>query len=247
MSSIEIITTQNVNIEYPIASAGDRIVAAIIDQLIVFGYIIAMIFLYIWILNLSEGTPLYFPTAYIVIFFVPAFFYHLLCETFLNGQSFGKKIMKMRVVKVDGSQAGIGSYFLRWILAPIDLYFTYGSVGLITMLINGKGQRLGDLAANTTVVKLKADVKLDDTILQSTPVNYEVQFPQVSSLSDKDIAIVKAVLDMNYKKPDLVMYEKILHRTKTAVEQKTGITSNLHPIIFLDTILKDYNYLLGGG
>jgi uncharacterized RDD family membrane protein YckC len=244
MQTIEIQTAQNVKIEYPVASLGDRVVAAIIDQLIMIGYLIAIIFLYIWILNLTDGSALYFPVAYFVILFLPLFFYHLLCETFLNGQSFGKKLMKMRVVKIDGSQAGIGSYFLRWILAPIDIYFTYGSVGLVTMLINGRGQRLGDLAANTTVVKLKAEAKLDDTILRTTPVNYEVKFPQVSSLTDKDIAIVKAVLDMNYKNPDIFVYEKIVQKTKAAIEQKTGINSSLRPITFLDTVLKDYNFLL---
>ena len=244
MQSIEIQTAQNVNIEYPVASVGDRIVAAIIDQLIMIGYLIAVIFFYIWLLNVTEGSPFYYPVAYFVILFLPLFFYHLLCETFLNGQSFGKKIMKMRVVKLDGSQAGVGSYFLRWILAPIDLYFTYGSVGLVTMLINGKGQRLGDLAANTTVVKLKAEARLDDTILRATPVNYEVKFPQVTALTDKDISIVKAILDMNYKNPDVMMYERMLQKAKEAVERKTGISSTLSPIIFLDNVLKDYNYLL---
>ena len=244
MQSIEIQTAQNVNIEYPVASVGDRVVAAIIDQLIMIGYLIAVIFFYIWLLNVTEGSPFYYPVAYFVILFLPLFFYHLLCETFLNGQSFGKKIMKMRVVKLDGSQAGVGSYFLRWILAPIDLYFTYGSVGLVTMLINGKGQRLGDLAANTTVVKLKSEAKLDDTILRATPVNYEVKFPQVTALTDKDISIVKAILDMNYKNPDVMMYERMLQKAKEAVERKTGISSTLSPIIFLDNVLKDYNYLL---
>ena len=244
MQTIEIQTAQNVNIEYPVATVGDRVVAGIIDQLIMVGYLIAIIFFYIWILNVTEGSAFYYPVAYFVLLFLPFFFYHLLCETFLNGQSFGKKIMKMRVVKLDGSQAGIGSYFLRWILAPIDIYFTYGSVGLITMLINGKGQRLGDLAANTTIVKLKTEAKLDDTILQPTPVNYEVRLPEVSNLSDKDISIVKEVLDLNYKNPDAVMYEKILHKTKEAIEKKIGVTSNLHPLTFLDTVLKDYNYLL---
>ena len=245
MQTIEIQTAQNVNIEYPVASIGDRVVAAIIDQLIMVGYLITIIFLYIWLLNITEGSLFYFPVAYFVLLFLPFFFYHLLCETFLNGQSFGKKLMKMRVVKLDGSQAGIGSYFLRWILAPIDIYFTYGSVGLITMLINGKGQRLGDLAGNTTVVKLKTEAKLEDTILQATQVNYEVKFPAVSNLSDKDISIVKEVLDLNYKNPDAVMYESIIRKAKEAVEKKIGVTSSMHPLTFLDTVLKDYNYLLG--
>ncbi|MBE0571482.1 MAG: RDD family protein [Ignavibacteriaceae bacterium] len=244
MQTIEIQTTQNVHIEYPIASVGDRVVAGLIDQLIMIGYLIAIIFFYIWLLNVTEGSSFSYPVAYFVILFLPLFFYHLLCETYLNGQSFGKKIMKMRVVKLDGTQAGIGSYFLRWILAPIDIYFTYGSVGLVTMIVNGKGQRLGDIAAHTTVVKLKAETKLDDTILKTTPVNYEVKFPQVSALSDKDISLVKEVLDLNYKKPDVLVYTRILNKTKEAIEKKIGVTTTLHPLNFLDTVLKDYNYLL---
>ncbi|MBK9099949.1 MAG: RDD family protein [bacterium] len=245
MSTIEIQTTQNVNIEYPVASIGERIVAAIIDVLIMVGYVLAVFFLFIWLLNATEGSAFYFPVAYGVIFFLPVFFYHLLCETFLNGQSFGKKIMKMRVVRLDGSQAGIGSFFLRWILSPID-YFLYGAVGIVTMLVNGKGQRLGDLAANTTVVKLKTEAKLDDTILRTTPINYEIKFPQVTALSDKDIAIIKEVLDMNYKNPDIFLYEQMLQKTKAVIEKKIGISSTLRAITFLDTILKDYNYLVGG-
>ena len=217
MQTIEIQTTQNVHIEYSVASVGDRVVAGLIDQLIMIGYLIAIIFFYLWLLNVTEGTSFSYPVAYFVILFLPLFFYHLLCETYLNGQSFGKKLMKMRVVKLDGTQAGIGSYFLRWILAPIDIYFTYGSVGLVTMIINGKGQRLGDLAAHTTVVKLKVETKLDDTILRATPVNYEVKFPQVSALSDKDISLVKEVLDLNFKNPDIIVYTRILNKTKEAI------------------------------
>ena len=243
MQTIEIQTTQNVTIEYAIASVGERVVAVILDSLILIGYLIAIIFISIFLQNVTEGTSLDFPIAYFIILFLPFFFYHLLCEIFLNGQSFGKKMMKMRVVKIDGSQAGIGSYFLRWILAPID-YFFFGSVGLITMIVNGKGQRLGDLAAHTTVVKLKTETRLDDTILKSTPVNYKVKFPEASLLNDKDISIVKEVLDMNYKKPDVDVYMQILNKTKISVQNKIGVNSELHPLNFLDTVLKDYNHLL---
>jgi uncharacterized RDD family membrane protein YckC len=244
MQTIEIQTAQNVNIEYPIASVGDRVVATIIDLLIMTGYLIAAIFIFIWLLDLTDDSGVYFPIAYFVVLYLPLFFYHLLCESFLNGQSFGKKIMKMRVVKLDGTQAGIGSYFLRWIIAPIDIYFTYGSVGLITILINGKGQRLGDLAANTTVVKLKEQAKLDDTILLATSTEHKVKFPQVNLLNDKDITIVKEVLDLNFKQPDARMYERILQKTKEAIEKKIGVNSDLHPITFLDSLLKDYNFLM---
>ena len=67
MQTIEIQTAQNVNIEYPVASIGDRVVAAIIDQLIMVGYLITIIFLYIWLLNITEGSLFYFPVAYFVL------------------------------------------------------------------------------------------------------------------------------------------------------------------------------------
>ena len=241
MQTIEIQTTQNVHIEYPIASIGERIVAAIIDQLILIGYFIAALLFDIWLINVTEGSSFYFPVAYSVLLFLPLFFYNLLCETFLNGQSFAKKMMKMRVVKMDGSQAGIGSYFLRWILAPIDYFFF---LGLVVLFVNGKGQRIGDLAAHTTVVKLKAEAKLDETILTETPANYSVNFPQVSVLTDADISIVKEVLDLNYKKPDVDLYMHILIKTQKAIQNKIGVQSELHPLLFLDAVLKDYNYLM---
>jgi uncharacterized RDD family membrane protein YckC len=243
MQNIEIQTTQNVNIEYTVASIGDRVIGAIIDNLIVAGYFIASIFLIILLrdsLFISD-----YSWAIFIILYLPAFFYNFLCETFLNGQTFGKKIIKTKVVKLDGSQASVGSYFLRWLISPIDIYFTYGSVGLITMLINGKGQRLGDLAANTTVIKLKSEVKLEDTILRATPTNYEIRFPQVNQLNDSDISIVKEVLDLNFKNPDAMVYDKIITKAKQTIEKKLGVNSDMHPLAFLDTVLKDYNYLNG--
>ena len=111
------------------------------------------------------------------------------------------------------------------------------------MAINGKGQRIGDIAAHTTVVKLKMETKLDDTILSETPVNYDVKFHEVSVLNDKDISIIKEVLSMNYKKPDINVYMNILVKTKEAVENKIGLKSELHPLHFLTSVLEDYNYL----
>ena len=74
--------------------------------------------------------------------------------------------------------------FYAGYIKPIDVFFTYGSVGIITMLINGKGQRLGDLAGNTTVIKLKSEVKLEEILIPKLAQNYEVKFPQVSLLTE---------------------------------------------------------------
>ncbi|MFZ1281372.1 MAG: RDD family protein [Ignavibacteriaceae bacterium] len=242
MENIEIETTQNVDIQYNIASIGDRVVAQIIDLLIVGGYAIAMIFILSFIGNMFSGSPYYYPTATFIVLYLPFFLYDFLCELFLNGQSFGKKLIKIKVVKIDGSQPGIGSYFLRWLIKPVDVFFTYGSVGIITMLINGKGQRLGDLAANTTVIKLKQEVKLEEILLPKTAINYEVKFPQVILLSDKDIQVIKDVL--NYRKnTDAFSYQNILEKAKVSISNKMGVQSEMNALFFLDTIIKDYSFL----
>ena len=160
----------------------------------------------------------------------------------MNGQSIGKKAMKIRVVKIDGSQPGIGSYFLRWILKPIDVFITQGSVAFLTILINGKGQRLGDLAANTTVIKLKQDVKLEDILIPKVEEKYEVVYPQVSLLNDSDIQIIKDVLNhkMNL---DMYSYQNLVDKAKLGIAKKMGVEPDANGIRFLNVVLKDYTHL----
>jgi uncharacterized RDD family membrane protein YckC len=236
MDWIQIETTQNVTIEYNIGSIGDRIIAVLIDSLILIGYTVSVVVI-VSTLRLKIGI------AGVVILYIPVFFYDLLCETFLNGQSFGKKIRKIKVVKLDGSQPNFLSYFLRWILRPIDIWFTYGSVALITILINGKGQRLGDLAANTTIIKLKNEATLDDTILMKVKEDYIPKFPEVSALSDKDIGVIKEVLERVSKIDDPIVFNRIVTKCKNVFLEKLGITTDLGPLTFLQTILRDYSYI----
>ncbi len=240
MEKIQIETTQNVTIDYDIASIGDRILAALLDYLIIFGYVIALLIL----ASILANT---FPTsiAFWIIVYLPVFFYDLACELFLDGQSFGKKIRKIKVVKMDGTQPTFINYFLRWIIRPIDVTFTYGTVAMITMFINGKGQRLGDLAANTSIIKLKKDIALEDTIFKKLDEAYDVQYPEVSNLNDNDVGTIQEVLDQIGKITDHFVYEEILLKTKTEISRKMGINSELRPLSFLYTVMKDYNYVNG--
>lgn len=242
MENIGIETTQNVDIQYNIASIGDRVLAQIIDLLILFGYAFAMMFILIYINQAFYNTSFYYPTAVFIVLYLPFFFYDFLSELFLNGQSIGKKILKVRVVKLDGSQPGLSSYFLRWLIKPIDVFFTYGSVGIITMLINGKGQRLGDLAGNTTVIKLRNEVRLEEILIPKLTENYQVIFPQVKLLTDQDIQIVKEVLN-HRKNTDAYSYQNILEKAKEGISNKMGVKSEMNALFFLDKIVKDYTYL----
>ena len=163
-------------------------------------------------------------------------------EYFFNGQSVGKKIRKIKVVRLDGTPAALGNYLLRWIFRIIDISVAQGGVAILTILINGKGQRLGDLAAGTTVIKLQTDTSLYDTVLTPVSDGYQGQFPRVKQLTGEEVALVKEVLHVTFANPNTELKNKIQNRMKIALEKRLDIISNEEPRIFLETVLKDYTF-----
>jgi hypothetical protein len=111
----------------------------------------------------------------------------------------------------------------------------------VVLLINGKGQRLGDMAAGTTVIHIRPRVTLDDTILMAVDEEYTPTFPQVTRLSDRDAAIIKEVLDTAHRDDNRVATAVLYSKTKEFL----GVESSLPPTLFLQTVLKDYNYYTG--
>jgi uncharacterized RDD family membrane protein YckC len=242
MYPIQIDTPQRVVIGYTVASVGDRILAYLIDLIIVIIFIFSAMILF-----MIAGVVTGFQNRAIVIVFpvlilLPYLLYDLLMEYFFNGQSPGKKMRKIKVVRLDGSSATLGNYLLRWIFRLVDIFLAQGGVAILTILINGKGQRLGDLAAGTTVIKLQSKTSLYDTVLMPLPEGYQGLYPQVKQLNDNQIALVKEVLQVTFANPDVELKNKLQNHIKTALEKKMGIISNEESRTFLDTVLKDYTF-----
>ena len=222
---------QNVTIEYDIASLGPRILAALIDYALYFVWFLLLIYLNS---QLSLGTVTTFVLA------LPTVFYFLACEVFFNGQSLGKKAMQLRVMRLDGTRASLGDYALRWLLRPIDILMFYGGIAVVTILLNGKGQRLGDLAAGTTVLSLKprASAQLLAPDL-AVPEGYQPVFPQAAGLSDHDVALLRRLLSQGLKQENYV----VINETANKVKHLLGIHTELRDEPFLRTILRDQAYL----
>lgn len=234
---VQIQTTQNVDIEYEIASIGDRIGAAVIDMLIRFGYIVAAVMTMGAIISSADDN---ISIAIGLLLYLPVFFYDVLCEVFLDGQTFGKKALKIKVVKMDGSQPGIGAYLLRWLLSILEKS-GMAAIGIVAILVNGKGQRLGDMAAGTTVVKVKPEISLDHTIFAAVEEEYHPVFTQVTRLNDQDIAVIQEVLNSPEQSGNPVVVGKLVARVKQVLE----VEPQMHPVQFLRTVVKDYNYYTG--
>lgn len=234
MQNIRIQTTQNVVIEYQPASVGDRIIANLFDGLIVWAYVISITIL---VSKLNWNPSL----AGWCILLIPFIFYHLFSEIFMDGQTLGKRQMKIKVVKLDGTQPTVGSYLIRWLLRIIDVTISSGAIAVVTIAAGGKGQRLGDMAAGTAVVSLRRRVGLEDTRLPVLEEDYSPVYPQAVLLSDRDIGIIKEALHIyaNSASPDPALIEVLTKKVKELL----GVEVPVSPLTFLRTVLRDHTYL----
>lgn len=233
MQRIQVQTAQNVKIAYDLASIGDRIVAFLID-------IILIGFLFMGFTFLMDFINIPLSTTVTLIFIIPFMIYHLLFEIFFNGQSLGKMAMKIKVVMLDGSQPSIGAFIIRWMFRLLEITGTSGSVALVTILINGKGQRLGDIAAGTTVVKLQMNVAVTrHELIKQEKSDYMVSFDKVEQLTDADIAVILESLKIFRNSGNRTPIEA----TEQKIKDLLSIESDLPSVKFLYTIVRDYNHL----
>ena len=242
MSELTINTTQNVNINFTAATIGERITASLIDFLIKGAYCIVVygiFFYYFGINEYMDSLDSWQEGAIFTLFFFPVMIYSITLESIFEGQSFGKKIIGTKVVKIDGYQAGFGEYLTRWLFRMIEGYWILAGIGIVALSTSKKSQRLGDMAAGTSVITLKSKITINSTILEEIGNEYVPTYPSVIKLSDNDMRIVKDTFLLAKSKGDHETIEKL----KAKIESVCGIKNQSgNNNDFLKTILKDYNF-----
>ena len=232
MDTLKIDTSQNIDIEQPIASIGERIAATLLDML--------FIMVYLFFLGILYGGSL--SKVFLSVGLIPVSIYSIVSELVMNGQSWGKQILKIRVVKMDGTPTTFSSFFLRWVLRIIEVVVFFGSLATITIILNRKGQRLGDIAANTAVIRLR-NKSLRETIYTNLPDNYTAIYPEVSKLSVNDIYTIKEVLEVLRSRQNISQAFTVSQKAREAIERKLNIKSDQDTVAFFQTILRDYNFI----
>ena len=209
---LSIDTPEQVELRYSVAGIGSRFVAILLDQLIIGGFFFVL-FLVFALVASGAGSSDKLDTAgmwVLAIMFFLVFLaiwgYFALFEALWHGQTPGKRVMKLRVIKDSGRQITLFEALARNLLRFVDylpgLYLT----GVITMLCNKRNKRLGDFAAGTLVVHERSEdqpliFKSSTTILAPTSVpvnepwrdNVPAIFPAdaVARLSGQDLVVIE--------------------------------------------------------
>ena len=169
-------------------------------------------------------------------------FYDLIFEIFMNGQSIGKRIMKIKVISLDGGQPRIGQYLLRWLFRIVDfLIIEPGLIALIAAAVNEKPQRIGDMVAGTILIRTVPRTKMDNIVFMPMYDGYQPVFKEAGQLSDKDVELIHEIINVYMKSGNSVVVYNMAKRVKEHLN--VTAPNGMNDMLFLQTVIKDYNHI----
>jgi len=177
---------EEIDLQVDLANVGSRTLAILVDislgGLVLFiVYALTMLLAHNvaddWLTRLSSNA---LKTLLILLIFGFQWCYFNLFEWMWNGQTPGKRLMHLRVIKVDGSPVSGIDVLLRNLSRPIDTLGPMGLIGLLMIFVSRKAQRLGDLMARTMVIH---ETQIDWSIFD------QIDDPATTSSGAKTISI----------------------------------------------------------
>ena len=151
---IAVVTPENVGIEYELAGVASRCGAAVVDLVIQCIAIVTALAVYLALQYALHFSIVGWPTSVIIVLgFVLWWGYYVFFETIWTGQTPGKRLLRLRVVKYGGTPVDLPCAAIRGLIRAVDL----AAIGPLAMLVTPNNQRLGDIAAGTLVVKERSE------------------------------------------------------------------------------------------
>jgi len=239
MAAVTIHTTQNVRIDYETATVGARIGAFIIDLLLLFVSYSLLVLLagLLEIESLSESVIILGSIFYILAYF-------FLWEMLSRGQTAGKKLIKLRVIRLDGRDPTPADFLVRAVFLIVDVLISLGMMAVLLIVTGQHKQRLGDLVARTVVISTATTggVTLSDILTIRNREQHEARFPAVQYMTDEDMLVVKQCL-LRYRRYRNPAHRQALQQLATRMRDLLEIAPqeiDLSEEAFLEALLLDY-------
>ncbi len=237
MRTIEIRTTQNATISYELAGLSLRVFAFFLDALILGSIAWLLYAISLFLPGMYTGKLMQF---ILISPFVA--FYTLVSEILLDGQTIGKKALKIRVVKLNGKRVQPFDFVLRWAFRMVDIWMSLGALTAILISSTDNGQRLGGIVSNTTVIRLVPEmrVSLEDLLKINRLGDYEPSYLGIKNFKEQDMLLIKHTLD-RFKKFNNEAHREAVKDLATIVAQRLEMeTIPEDSVAFLRATVKDY-------
>jgi uncharacterized RDD family membrane protein YckC len=225
--TLDINTPENVAFGYQVAGIGSRFLATLIDVIIITLLQIIVLVTYSFVLYIFDIDPTGGGSAWVaaimgVVIFLFYWGYYIFFEMLWNGQTPGKRWTGLRVIRADGTPITLSESLIRNLTRLVDFLPAAYGVGIITMFIDKRSRRLGDLAAGTLVVHDRAPISIQSLSVKRA-VNYSMinfnpmpldGFP-VERLTNDDLTLIDTFLSRR---------DQLTHRDTLAI----NILNNIH-------------------
>ncbi|SOE21152.1 Uncharacterized membrane protein YckC, RDD family [Spirosomataceae bacterium TFI 002] len=249
MKSLQIPTHLSIHLDYELVSWGSRLGGFLIDW--------GVKWFYFLIINLTILDKWEAPSLVVLLLYLPFILYSFFFEWFNNGRSLGKLLSKSRVISANGQPATIYQILTRWLFNMVDVFGIFlltvfhdslyifmvfsPLIGGLIIIFTKNNQRLGDLAAGTLVVSTReTNVSLEQTVYKYAKNidTYTPTYPEIMRLSDRDMSKIQQIMERG----DFSQNEELIERLATHVRKILKIETDQSDIIFLNTLLSDYNH-----
>lgn len=251
---LSIDTPENVAFGYEVVGIGSRFIAGMFDSAIIATAVALLALLLFSLFQASDSaTASVFIAIGIFIAFVILTGYYIFFEMLWNGRSPGKRIAGLRVIKQDGTPISLSESIIRNLVRTIDSLPALYGVGIVTMFIDGRSRRLGDMMAGTLVVRDSEDISLESVTTPlrrpylRRPLNDEEEEAHrwpVHLLEDSDIQLAENFLRRRYELNNAeILAQEIMQKLMKKMKISTAnnaFRSNTYYI--LDTIIREYRH-----
>lgn len=168
-------------------------------------------------------------------------FYTLTSETLMNGETIGKKLLRIKVIRLDGKPLTFVDHFTRWSSRLIDIWASATSLGMIMMISSERRQRLGGIISGTVVVRKNPRHQFSLAKIKKLTdfSDGDIKYPEVQQLTEMQMLNLKRLLDRE-KQYKSDVYRKLLLQTTEKIKKDLQIESKERPSLFAKQILKDY-------
>ncbi|MBO9324468.1 MAG: RDD family protein [Roseiflexus sp.] len=162
-------TPEQIELAYDIAGIGSRFLAAIIDSALIVLAEVALFLAITQVASMLQFAESVWLAIGATLGFVILWGYFIAFELTWNGQSPGKRLIGLRVVSEGGRPITVLGSIIRNLVRIIDFLPLFYGIGVIVMFVDKRARRLGDLAADTLVVRERTDVTLESLVAGAAP------------------------------------------------------------------------------